>query len=277
LNLFRNFFRIQPFEKILVSLTCGRPARHFFSKFVPNPYQYPVNSLRVIERKGIKMRLDISDYIGHYIYFGFEDPSFESLMQLCTDGANVLDVGANVGWTVLNIAKRIQTGMVLGFEPDPFNYQRCMENVSLNDPRNVLLFPVGLSDIKATLNMEVRVASNRGGNRILSSGAGHQVEVVKLDDFEPIKNLGHVDLIKIDVEGYEMNVLKGARGLLEKHHPVLFIEVDDSNLRDQGYSARELIVFLNDNAYHNLVSSDDGRSITSTDDFTKCHFDIVAR
>jgi FkbM family methyltransferase len=277
LNVFRNFFRIGPIEKTLAGLTVGRSPSHFLSKLVPNPYQYSQNAYRYINRDGVKMKLDISDYIGHYLYFGFHDDSHEKLFALCKPGANVLDIGANIGWTLLTMSQLSWTGKVFGFEPDPYNYQRCLENVSLNNFTNVSLFPVGLSDVNATLNMEIRVASNRGGNRIVSNNTGHKVEVVRLDDFIPVRNLEHIDVIKIDVEGYELNVLKGAASVLQRHHPVLFIELDDDNLRDQSYSAKDLVVFLNNNGYRNLTSANDGRVVSATDDFSRCHFDLIAR
>lgn len=278
LNFFRNVFRISPIEKVLAQTTVGKSPDRFVSKLVPNPYQYPEGSFRIIERKGIRVKVDVSDYIGHYIYFGFEDPSIEKLLSLCKPGANVIDIGANIGWTMLNLSRRSLTGKIYGFEPDPYNYDRCRDNIELNKFDNVFLFPLGLSDVNAQLSMEVRVASNRGGNRISTSSNGsHKVNVIRLDDFEPVKSLSHVDLVKIDVEGYEMQVLKGSMEVLKQHHPVMFIELDDNNLKDQGYSAKDLIVFLNDNGYRNIVSADDDRSVTSSDDFRNRHFDIIAR
>jgi len=277
LNVFRNLFRIRPIEGALASLTTGKAPDSFVAKFVPNPYQYTQNTSRTLSRNGLKMKVDISDYIGHYLYFGFKDESVDMLLELCTPGANVIDVGANVGWTILNLARLSKTGTVFGFEPDPFNYDRCRENVALNDLKNISLFPIGLSDVSAQLNMEVRVESNRGGNRISTSSSGHKVDVVRLDDFDPVKSIGRIHLIKIDVEGYELNVLEGGAALLRQHHPVLFIEMDDNNLKDQGHSAKELIVFLNNSGYGNITSADDGHIVSSTDNFTDCHFDIIAR
>lgn len=276
LNFFRNFFRIRPLEGALASLTANNAPDSFFAKFVPNPYQYSSNTFRVVDRDGIKMNVDISDYIGHYIFFGFKDASVHGLMDLCKPGANVIDVGTNVGWTLLHLAKLSGTGTVFGFEPDPYNYNQCRENIGLNTLKNIRLFPVGLSDVTAQLTMEVRVASNRGGNRINTSSDGHKVDVVRLDDFEAVKSVNTIDLIKIDVEGYEMNVLKGAARLLQQHHPVLFIELDDNNLKDQGHSAKELIEFLNNAGYRNIKSADDGHTVSSTDNFSNCHFDIIA-
>ena len=278
LNLFRNVFRIRPLEEMLSRTIAGKSSHHFVSKLAPNPYQYPADSFRILERNGIRMKLDLSDYIGHYTYFGFEDISFNKLLELCKPGATVIDVGTNVGWTLLNLGRLSQTGSVYGFEPDPYNYRLCKENVSLNKLNNISLFPLGLSDVNAQLNMEVRAPSNRGGNRISTSSKGsYKVDVIRLDDFEATKSANRIDLIKIDVEGYELHVLKGAVGVLRQHHPVLFIEVNDNNLAYQGHSAKELIGFLNDIGYRNIISADDGQTVTASDNFVNRHFDLIAR
>jgi FkbM family methyltransferase len=277
LNSFRNFFRVAPFEAALASLTFGRPPDSFFAKFAPNPYQYRPNSFRTIERNGLVMKVDISDYIGHWIYFGFMDESIDKLFALCKSDSVVIDVGTNVGWTLLNLARLSKEGTVVGFEPDPYNYERCCENLALNQFKNAKLLPLGLSDMNAVVTMEVRTSSNRGGNRISQSTTGHPVQVVRLDDYQQNLNLKRLDLIKIDIEGHELHALKGADQLLTKYHPVLFIEVDDSNLRDQGHSARELIAYLFEKGYVSIVVADDNRAVNTSTDFTNCHFDIIAR
>jgi len=277
LNFFRNFFRIRPVEDALVLLTTGRSPDSFFCKLAPNPYQYPKNTFRILKRNGIRIKLNINDYLGHFIYFGFYDASYHRMFQLCKPGNIVVDVGMNIGWTTLNFAKLSGSGTIFGFEPDPKNYNDCKYNLALNNFTNIIDFPLGLSDVNSQLTMEVREATNRAGNRISPSSQGHKIDVVRLDEVGAIERVTHIDLIKIDVEGYELNVLKGATGVLQRHHPVLFIELDDNNLKDQGHSAKELIEFLNNNGYKNIISAEDDHLVSPADNFGDCHFDIIAR
>jgi FkbM family methyltransferase len=278
LNFFRTVFKIPTLEGALASLTAGSRPDSFFSKLVPNSYQYKRETIRTIERNNIIMKVDIGDYVGHYLYFGFEDSGMQKLFELCPKGANVLDVGTNIGWTLMNLAKKSESGRVFGFEPDPVNHRRCAENLSLNSMSNVTLFEFGLSDVNARMGIEVRTPSNRGGNRIAKPVENElTVEVMRLDDLEFVKTIDRIDLIKIDVEGYEVNVLKGARSVLIKHHPALFIEVDDNNLRQLGYSAAELLTFLTEVGYKNFVTAYDGVAVTPSDNFNNCHFDVIAR
>ena len=83
-----------------------------------------------------------------------------------------------------------------------------------------------------------------------------------------------LNLIKIDVEGYELNVLKGASQTLKNLKPKLFIELDNSNLQRQGHSASELIKFLNQFNY-TITNANNNKHVNFNDNFDNCHFDII--
>jgi FkbM family methyltransferase len=278
LNIVRNIFRIPGVESFLASQTRGKSPNQLVSKLVPNPYQYPIPSFRELKRDGLTLRVDISDYIGHYLYFGFTDEGMTALFALCRERFTVLDIGANIGWTVLNLARLAGHGKVIGFEPDLYNFERCSENLRLNNFKNAEVFNVGLGAHAGRVNMQVRTPSNRGGNRIApqGSGASHLVDIVRLDDFPPARDLTRIDLVKLDVEGYELHVMKGAEALLRKHRPMLFIELDDNNLRDQGDSAEDLIHFLLDIGYRRIAHAEKKSPVMASDDFRGCHFDLIA-
>lgn len=279
LNFFRRVWMIPVLEAFLARKTRGLPPSHFVCKWVPNPYQYKTETFRLINCDGITMKVDISDYIGHYLYFGFEDRGMQRLFSLCAEDATVVDVGANIGWTALRMAHRAVRGGVFAFEPDPYNAEQCLENISRNDLTNIELFSSGLGDTDTTVAMEVRTPSNRGGNRIAPQGvnASRLVRITRMDNVSALRNANKIDLIKIDVEGYELRVLKGAREILLKHKPVLFIELDDNNLRDQTDSPADLIRFLEDVGYTSLVNAETGTSVSREMDLTKCHMDVIAR
>lgn len=279
LNLFRALFKVPMLESYLASRTAGLPPDHWICKLVPNPYQYVPETFRNVNRDGVSLRVDISDYIGHYLYFGFADPAMKKLFALCGESSTAIDVGANIGWTVLLLARIAKKGTVWGFEPEPRNFEDCQTNIKLNSFGNVTLFPIGLGDANGRVLMEIRTPSNRGGNRVaLHPGESvHQVEVARLDDFGPASKLVNIDLIKIDVEGYELQVLRGAEKMLRKHRPALFIEVDENNLRDQGDSAEELVRFIMKVGYREIVRADDDSQVSATTKFDNCHFDIIAR
>ena len=190
-----------------------------------------------------------------------------------------MDIGTNIGWTALNFAQIAKYGNVVGFEPDAYNFERCTENLSLNNFPNLKVYPLGLGDLNQEALMELRVPTNRAGNRVVASMAGttSKIKIVRLDDFAPLNASPSVDLVKVDVEGYEWHVLKGAQKLLQNHKPILFIEVDDNNLKDQGNSASQLIEFIFEMGYGKIVHAENNQLISADTDFNNCHFDIIAR
>ncbi len=279
-NFLRLFFQIPFAEKWLVKHVKSKSSNSFYGKLVPNNYQYPKGSIREFEFNGVNLKLDIHDYVSHYLYFQFKDYGMEQLMNLVEKDYFVLDIGTNYGSTILQFARKVgKNGTCFGFEPDPINFKICTENLNLNSDLKISVENIGLGDKKGTFNLVVDTESNRGGNRISTNTSGkesHTVNVEVLDQWISNKSIERLDLIKIDVEGFELNVLKGGIETLKKFKPVLFIELDDENLKLQNHSAKELIEFL-ENLGYSLLNAVSNKQILSTDDFTFCHFDVVAK
>jgi len=248
------------------------------ARLVPNNYQYPTGSDRTFEYQGIKLSLDIHDYVSHYLYFGFKDRSHEKLMSLVKAGDTVLDVGTNYGSTILQFAKIItENGRAYGFEPDPVNFAICVKNLGLNNFHHISVENIGLGREEGELTLVVNTESNRGMNRVGVPVGGqewHKVEMCRLDKWVQQNEIDKIDLIKIDVEGFEMEVLSGAARVLQMFSPDLFIELDDDNLRQQGANAKELVEFLETSGYR-IAHSETGETVSSRSDFTGSHFDIV--
>ncbi len=276
LNVFRAAFKIPTFERALADMTANGSPRSLAARLVPNPYQYPKASWRKIHRDGIVLHVDISDYLGHYYYFGFVDASHHALEQLCLPAMVVLDIGTNLGYTALRLAKKASEGMVIGFEPDPQNFALCQKNLAANNFSNLHVHNVGLGAARKTAIMETRVSFNRGGNRINESIAdGERIEVHRLDDYYNSLGVSRIDLMKIDVEGYELQILRGAEKVIREHRPKLFVEVDDNNLKDQGDSAELLIGFLKNLGYR-ISDAETGTAVESGHDLINKHVDIIA-
>src|ERR1017187_10475375 len=86
------------------------------------------------------MKLNISNVVDHFLYFGLKERSQENLFNLANENSIIFDVGANIGSTVLQFAQKSKNGFVYGFEPDKLNYQRAMENISLNSFPNIKVY-----------------------------------------------------------------------------------------------------------------------------------------
>jgi len=115
-------------------------------------------------------------------------------------------------------------------------------------------------------------------NRISNSNdtglPSEEIQIRSLDEVLAELNTETVNAIKLDVEGYEFNVLKGARKTLEKFHPKLLIEVSDINLKEQGSTPDQLFQFLLDLDY-TIFIADSNEKLDLQKDFTNIHFDII--
>jgi len=249
LNFFRRLFIFSGFDKVLVKFTRNNKMNSFPAKLIPANYLYPSGSTRTCVNDEINFNVDISEYNGHAVYFGLREPGTQKLFSLIKPGMVVYDIGANIGVITLNIAKRIQQrGKVFSFEPGPHNFKCAKANIDLNDFSNITLLNLGLGDEKTNAFLYNVNPNNRGMQRLLQSHPGNefekiQVQIDTLDNTAQTFSMPAPALIKIDVEGFELKVLKGATHIIDEYKPLLFIEVDDNNLREQGNTASELVEF----------------------------------
>lgn len=280
LNVFRRaFVKVRPLENYLVRRTIGE-TNNFWVRLSPPHYLYPRGSQREVTRNGISYSLDISDAMEHAVYFGYREKAHEQLYRMAAGKNLLIDVGTNLGAVCLNLAKGQPGSTIYSFEPDLDNFNKAKRNIEANAVRNIHLINKGLGSSPAQVTFVSPDPTNEGMKRVAAvsetiAGLHDQViDIITLDDFAAQNQLQPIELIKIDVEGYEMHVLAGASRILEQDRPALFIEVDDQMLRSQTSSAKELIQHLTEKGYKSY-RAEDGVKIDSNHDFTNCHFDIV--
>jgi FkbM family methyltransferase len=128
---------------------------------------------------------------------------------------HMVDVGGNVGRWSVDFAKHFAT--VSAFEPAPYHIE-CFEK-NCASYSNIKLYPYGLSNTNKKGNLEVAVEQHLGSTRVIPSENGN-IELKTLDehDFED------VDVLKVDVEGLEIDVLQGAEKTIAKCKPIIVIE-----------------------------------------------------
>jgi FkbM family methyltransferase len=270
----KNLFKIPLLENWIVKKTQNKQYGNFYVRLLPPNKAYPKNSWRNAERQGIKYHLDISDYMEYTLYFGIQTEPREKLYNLINDKMTIIDIGTNIGETLLNFAKINQNGINYGFEPVPYLYQRATKNIELNNFKNIILNNVALSDEKGSLFFQIPNNNNSGGISMNKENNGKEVKAITLDDFVNENQISQIDFIKIDVEGFEMNVLKGAKKVLEKFKPTMFIELDDQNLKKQKSSAKEVVTFLIQKNY-TIQHAENKQIINENFNFTNTHFDII--
>jgi FkbM family methyltransferase len=222
-----------------------------WSKVIPGPQLYEHGSVRRVSRDGINYELDLSCLMQWYVYWGQTEVQRDRLYSMVSPGDVVLDVGTNIGETLLNFAKITgETGFVYGFEPDQENYSNVEKNIGLNAFNNVYVFALGVSDKKEQLRLFRVDPHNLGMNRVLSEAESAKfdnytvIETDTLDNIVTQNKFERVDVIKLDIEGYEMHALRGAVETLRRFRPKLFIEVGYSRLISNGTSPNEMVELL---------------------------------
>ena len=178
------------------------------------------------------------------------------------------------------MAQRVGVGgRVLSFEPHPENFRRLEHNLSLNDLPRVSAFHLGLGEAPGQASMLSVDEFNLGMHRIVPHRSGgaqpaDTIELTTLDSVCERHGLDRLDWVKIDVEGYELKVLRGGLRALEELRPRLFVEVDDAHLRDQGDSADALLGEL-DRLGYGMVDAVTGTPVIPGVGEVPAHFDVV--
>ncbi|MGA3263661.1 MAG: FkbM family methyltransferase [Terracidiphilus sp.] len=195
---------------------------------------------------------DLWDEVSFGIWWGGETyelketPYFKSLLK---PHSVVFDVGANVGYYSLTAAPLVGfEGRIYAFEPATRQFGRLKENASRNGFRQILPYKLALSDKAGEAVLHLENVFNTGSASLRAAGikniSAEMVTCTTLDEFVESQALDRLDVIKIDVEGYELAVLNGGRKTLERFHPVLLVEVKEHHQRLAGFSRKELFDWL---------------------------------
>jgi FkbM family methyltransferase len=167
------------------------------------------------------------------------------LLALAEYPGLVVEVGANMGIFTVPLARalREQGRQLVAFEPQPVIFQQLCANLALNGLMNVMAWPFACGEEQGAVTFpraDYLKSGNFGGISMSRSApaAGNgcvQAPCVRLDDMLPSERVG---LLKIDVEGFELRVLKGSRALLQRSRPLLYVE------NDRVENSKELIEWI---------------------------------
>jgi len=232
---------------------------------------------------GIKYQLNLGEVIDIGIYLNsYETDMALAIENFCRPGFIVLDIGANIGAHALPIAKIVgESGKVYAFEPTDYAYSKLVYNISLNQFKNITPIQIVLSDnnlLRQSINFKCSWPTN--GKPVERKSIA---DFIKLDDWCKASKIEHVDLIKLDVDGNEYSVIKGAESLLTIQHPLILMEVWGPNFSDFSRNPFTLLKnfgyrFFHINTEEEYVSIDELRSIVSLDGkLLDLSFNIVAK
>lgn len=156
------------------------------------------------------------------LYGEFAEGENRLMARYVRPGDIVVDVGANLGTTVLPLAKAVgATGQVIAFEPQPLMAQCLQTTLTLNECFHARVVTAALANQSGWAKIPAPDVSKGGNYGAMALGPnGLQVPVIRLDELE----LQACALLKVDVEGFEWPVIQGAQQQLLRHRPVLYLE-----------------------------------------------------
>jgi FkbM family methyltransferase len=203
-------------------------------------------------------------------YAAQNDSLVEELQKLPPD-AVVMDVGANIGITTVMASRAVPAGRVFAFEPGPTAFACLSATVAANALGNCAIHNVGLGASAGELpftETDFLAGSYVGGG----AGAGPKVRIRTLDVLAAEAGIQRLDLVKIDVEGFELDVLRGAAEAIARFRPRFVMEFNSYALianRDQ--SPRKVLDFVLER-FGSFYARRDGATVTVTNDLELRHF-----
>ncbi len=188
--------------------------------------------------------------LSRLIYNSFEEKEIVFLHNFLKPGDTFIDVGANIGLFSLHAAQIVcNNGSVHSFEPSPSTFERFELNINLNKFNNIIhANNFGLSSSKSYLKMNISLSGYDAWNTFANTNDSKfdtqlKIPVDTLDNYLKTKSIkkDEISLIKIDVEGWEYEVLKGAKDLLIcPNSPALLVEFTENNAFAAGTNCYEL-------------------------------------
>ncbi len=195
----------------------------------------------------------------------YEPYEIEIIGNYLKSGMVGLDVGANIGLYSIVMSNLVgKTGHIYAIEPDNFNYGLLKSNLKLFN--NINLLNIALSDYDGKISI-YKDKTNFGGHSISKINTNgnefFEIETKTIDylRYEIIK--GRIGFIKIDVEGAEGKVIRGALQTLKGDKPVLFIEFNQPRLRNCGENSNELLILFENLDYDIFIIDEHKRSINT--------------
>lgn len=172
------------------------------------------------------MLYSINDrYLGEalHLYGECSQIELEALLQIVRPTDTIVEAGANIGVLTVPLARAVPRGVVYAFEPQRLTFQILNANIALNGLTNVHARHAAAGGARGLINVPVldpMVLQNFGGLSLLAGESGEPVPVQTIDSL----NLATCRLIKADVQGMELDVLKGAEATIKRCRPILYVE-----------------------------------------------------
>lgn len=180
---------------------------------------------------------------------------------------SLIDIGANIGLITINVISKIPNVKVFAFEPGPHQNALLKKTIKKNNlEKNVRLFDTALSYQEGYSNFFIHHTKHASGDGLIDTGRAGNSEIIKiqtttLDMWWKINNNPPVDAIKIDVEGAELWILKGAEQLIKSLTPFIIMEFYTPHFEKYPFNEYDILNWFFQNGYV-VYDSDDGQLLS---------------
>lgn len=205
-----------------------------------------------------KININTKNYIDACIYYlGDYEPNLKiHFKRLIKENDTVLDIGANIGFHTLYFAELTGVnGKIIAFEPIPINFAALENNISLNNFPQIVSVNKAMGNTNSQMNVHVdKQTQNPGAFSLFEHGVKNTIiECVKGDDYLRENNTKKVDFIKLDVEGFELEVLKGLAETIKQSNPIIIFEYDYNYQSKVNDDPRAILHFLKTFSYNFFI------------------------
>jgi FkbM family methyltransferase len=221
--------------------------------FAPGSHETVIQKLD--DELDLQIAVNICELVGMHFCAGlaFEPYEMAIMKNLIRPGETIFDVGANIGIHSLITSRLTGTGKVYAFEPASFAYKMLTENLRLNGVMNVMATKSIVSDQPGEVELYINSESALTSLGLTKRGSvisTEKVPCITLDEFASSHDIAKVDFLKIDVEGYEGHVLRGAQNLLKRSPElVILCELAEKNYKPLNLSTDEVIEWMRAHKY----------------------------
>ncbi len=201
---------------------------------------------------GITYQLNLNEMIDFSIYyFGcYKKNTYDAIRKLCQKGMVALDIGANIGAYTFKMAQLVgETGRVIAIEPMKWAFNKLKQNMRLNNFQNLIIEKIALSNESKKELTHFKSSWLKSGTSDERSKKKEIIQFSSLDEYLKNTGIDKVQFIKLDVDGYEFNVLQGAIKTLRRDKPKIILELGIETAARMNISVTEIISFLLDLDY----------------------------
>jgi len=228
---------------------------------------------RYIRRDGINYKVDLTEGIDLSIFlFGnFQRYITQNRYFYLPGDAVIFDIGANIGSMAFKFAQLAQKGRVYAFEPTNYAFNKFRINLALNPELSRRIVPLQLfvsehSEIKHKIKAysSWRIDGKHTDTHPVHGGiikSAESVAAVTIDDFCREREIPRIDLIKIDTDGFEYSILRGAQKSIGKFLPYIIFEIGIYVMEERGISFEQYYDYLSSLDY-TIINAKNGKYIT---------------